>query len=179
MRAVLVARPTFWGPGIAHHYWTSKLAEASRRICYTPTPDAHTPVTNGIYISKLRHLLFATSLTVIFEIFQVSERQERASSKRFPKCLGEPNGKPVSLCRPYALAHDRIYASIESAIAKLAYFLNIDKDCQIYFWRFKAWSQDGFLGKDDSLNWAIFDIICHGNVKSQANFGNYNKLFIN
>ena len=86
VRAVLIARSTHRGSGIAHRSWTSKLAEASRRICVkTPTADAHAPADGGIYIST-RHLPFATFLTVI-EIFQVSDSQERAPSKRFLKCL--------------------------------------------------------------------------------------------
>ncbi|MCM1020773.1 MAG: hypothetical protein NC343_01415 [Muribaculum sp.] len=41
----------------------------------------------------LRHLLFATFLTPI-EVFQISNRQERAPSKRFPLCLADPPAMP-------------------------------------------------------------------------------------
>lgn len=47
------------------------------------------PVISRIYIST-RHPLFAASLTKISESCEVSERQERASSKRFLLCFLHP-----------------------------------------------------------------------------------------
>lgn len=46
-------------------------------------------VVGGIYIST-RHPLFAASLTKISESCEVSERQERALSKRFLLCHLHP-----------------------------------------------------------------------------------------
>ena len=110
-----VARSANGGSGIAHHCRTSKLAEASRRICVkTPTADAHAPAAGGIYIST-RHLLFAAFLTVI-EIYQISVCQERASSKRFQ-----------NVCRPSRVAHDRASA-VRSASVNLAKFPEMSKN---------------------------------------------------
>lgn len=64
------------------------------------------------YTYPLRHLLFATFLTEI-EIYQISESQERASSKRFSY-----------VCRPSRIAHDRASA-MRSATAKLAKIFQI------------------------------------------------------
>lgn len=47
------ARPACRGLRIAHRSRTSKLAEASRRICYTPMTNAHAFAYDGIYISTL------------------------------------------------------------------------------------------------------------------------------
>lgn len=44
-----------------------------------------------------------------FEIFQVSERQEKASSKRYSLCRGSPSGKPVCT-NPTRIARDRASA---------------------------------------------------------------------
>ena len=71
-------------------YCPSQLNEqtcrASRRIWYVNSQCLRivsllTRITHSHW-----HLLFASFLTEI-EIFQISECQERASSKRFPKCL--------------------------------------------------------------------------------------------
>ncbi len=71
------------------------------------------PVISRIYIST-RHPLFAASLTKISESCEVSERQERALSKRFLLCL----------CIPSRLTQDRASA-FRSASAKLVIFFYI------------------------------------------------------
>ena len=62
-----------------------------------------------IYIST-RHLPFAASLTEIFEIFQVSTSQERASSKRFLLCL---------FCIPTHICPRPGLCDVRSALTKL------------------------------------------------------------
>ena len=57
-----------------------------------------------------RHLPFAASLTEIFEIFQVSTSQERASSKRFLLCL---------FCIPTHICPRPGLCDVRSALAKL------------------------------------------------------------
>ena len=88
--SVLLLALTFRGLRIAHLRRTSKYAEASRVICVnSPTSGIHMRVVGGIYIST-GHPLFAASLTKISESCEVSERQERASSKRFLLCFLHP-----------------------------------------------------------------------------------------
>ena len=57
-----------------------------------------------------RHLPFAASLTEIFEIFQVSTSQERASSKRFLLCL---------FCIPTHICPRPGLCDVRSALTKL------------------------------------------------------------
>ena len=102
--SVLLLALTFRGLRIAHLRRTSKYAEASRVICVnSPTSGIHMRVVGGIYIST-GHPLFAASLTKISESCEVSERQERASSKRFLLCflhlfsLNPGPGFCVSVC---------------------------------------------------------------------------------
>ncbi len=88
---------------------TSKHAEASRRICdirpkrTRRSRAAHSAEYIHIHIS---HLPLAAILTEI-EIYQISDSQERASSKRFHY-----------VCRPTRIARDRASA-LRSAIAKI------------------------------------------------------------
>lgn len=112
--SVLLLALTFRGLRIAHLRRTSKYAEASRVICVnSPTSGIHMRVVGGIYIST-GHPLFAASLTKISESCEVSERQERASSKRFLLCF----------CIPSRLTPDRASA-FRSASAKLVIFFYI------------------------------------------------------
>lgn len=87
----------------AHLSRTSKLAEASRRICHTPVPDAHASDSDRIYISTKTSTVCCI-LDVAFEIFQISVCQERASSKRFSLCNGL---RIASRCLPYPPATPR------------------------------------------------------------------------
>ena len=89
----------------------ANVTEASRRICVN-TPNAHTRVlaVGGIYIST-RHLLFATSLTVI-EGCEVSTSQEKRSKRFYYVCL------------PTLVTHDWASAS-RYATAKILTFLII------------------------------------------------------
>ena len=59
--------------------------------------NAITLAIGGIYIST-RHLLFASFLTKI-EICEISDCQERASSKRFSLCMHPAARTPTGLLR--------------------------------------------------------------------------------
>ena len=90
-----VARPTFRGSRIAHHGWTSKHAEASRRICVN-TERRHSRagrwwnqhIHTGIY-----HLLQSWPW---YEICEISENQDWASSKRFSIMFADPPALPLT-----------------------------------------------------------------------------------
>ncbi len=89
VRSVPVARSTRWGPGIARISWTSKLAEASRRIWYVTLPDAHAPIKDRLCIST-RHLPFAAFLTnpMKFSRFQRVKKERRVNASLL--CLLRP-----------------------------------------------------------------------------------------
>ena len=76
----------------------ANLQSLTQNMIRQQTMLAHCQPVGDDYSYSLWHLLFATFLTPIIEIFQVSDSQERASSKRFPK---------MSLSKPSRVAHDR------------------------------------------------------------------------
>ena len=119
MRALLLPVPrleAFALPGIVER---ANNAEASRRICID-TPKTNTTVLDisDINIST-RHLLFATFLTIP-ESCEVSNRQERASSKRFQ-----------NVCRASRIAHDRASAMRSATVNLVKKIIQINSGLAI------------------------------------------------
>lgn len=74
---LLVARPTRWGPGFAHHSRTSKRIESSRRVClHTANRRSRADRRIWIYINYIRRLPSASSLTMIWNFPGFSESRK-------------------------------------------------------------------------------------------------------
>ena len=108
VRAVLVARSTLRGSGIAHHCRTSKLAEASRRICYMSIPNDLTLLwTEYTYPHKPSTVCYNLDNDLKFTRFRRVKKERRVNAFHY------------FCCRPTRKAHSRAPA-IRSATAKLA-----------------------------------------------------------
>ena len=56
-------------------------AEASRRICYTPIPNARAPDADGIYIStKTSTVCYIPDFTIEFSRFLIAKKERRVNA---------------------------------------------------------------------------------------------------